>query len=50
MGDGEERTSRVGGFLLNWPNRILVKDRTKTYTSKMGMKNMIRYQGCGILC
>lgn len=48
-----EETSRGGGFLLNWPTRILAKGRSKICTAKVRdeetdqMSGMIRYQGWG---
>lgn len=33
---------RVGGFLLNPPNRIFAKGRPRTYTSKVGDEELIR--------
>lgn len=35
-----------GIHVKNWPNRILAKSKTMTYTSKVGMRDLIRYQWC----
>lgn len=40
---------KAGGFSLNCLKRILAKGTPKTYASKRGMRDLIRYQGWGIL-
>lgn len=35
-----EKTSKVGRYLLNQPNRILAKGRSRTYISMVGVKEL----------